>query len=69
MENNPNPISDRKKALLQDTGEIDLKSYKNRIAICGNCEHYTFTKQCSKCFCFMPIKARIKSMKCPIGKW
>lgn len=69
-ENKPNEISEKKKSLLADTGEIDLLSYRQRIDICNKCENYVkITKQCNICFCFMPIKARMKGMSCPINKW
>jgi hypothetical protein len=69
-DNKPNPISERKQALIIETGEVPLKSYRERIEICEACENFvSLTKQCKKCFCFMPIKARFIGMKGPIDKW
>lgn len=42
----------------------------DRMKICLQCEHFFKpTKQCKKCGCFMPIKVRLRSHKCPVGKW
>lgn len=52
--------------------------YKQRLDVCrGNtrkgipqCEHLAFTNMnCGLCLCFVDVKARMKSMKCPINKW
>ena len=50
--------------------------YKKRLEICkGNDEYYPCEyyepklARCKKCGCFLKIKAKIKSMKCPIDKW
>jgi hypothetical protein len=40
-----------------------------RLAICGACEHFTLLKFCSQCNCFMPVKTKISSKKCPLDKW
>ena len=40
-----------------------------RLAICRECPHLWKKKICKKCGCVMPMKARIKASKCPIGKW
>ena len=53
------------------------KQYKERLRICEGCEFsrvaFNIKKVkglgCSKCGCFMNIKAKLKRMKCPIGKW
>ena len=39
-----------------------------RIQTCRECEHYTMFI-CKQCGCLMPVKVRIKSSACPIGKW
>lgn len=41
---------------------------QTRIAICRECEHYTMMV-CRQCGCFMPAKTRIRSSRCPVGKW
>lgn len=41
-----------------------------RYAICLECEEFRrWAKQCRVCKCIMPIKVRIPSMACPLGKW
>jgi len=46
------------------------KKSEERFRVCEACEY--FNEQyllCEKCKCFMPLKARIDSAKCPLGKW
>ncbi len=40
-----------------------------RMGICQKCEHLQRLSICSQCGCVMPIKVRIPTMHCPIGKW
>lgn len=41
-----------------------------RYDICLQCpELIKITKQCKKCGCFMNVKTKLESAKCPIGKW
>lgn len=43
---------------------------EKRISICESCPHFIKKfSQCDKCKCFMRIKSKVKSAKCPIGKW
>jgi len=49
--------------------EPDRESVE-RMKMCLQCEHFFKpTKQCKKCGCFMPIKVRLRTHKCPVGKW
>jgi len=41
---------------------------QQRIAICRQCEHYRMYI-CGQCGCFMPMKTRLKSSRCPINLW
>ena len=44
--------------------------YKDRITICNSCDFYRqWAKQCKVCKCFMPLKARLTTTSCPMGKW
>lgn len=44
--------------------------HKERMSVCQTCEHYnTSTSQCKICGCFMPIKTRSTTSKCPKGYW
>ena len=50
--------------------ELPLPLSQGRMKICVACEHYiSFTKMCSKCGCFMPLKTKLSFERCPIGKW
>ena len=47
-----------------------VQSYADRIAICETCEHYRpWLSQCTRCGCFLALKARLVSQHCPVGKW
>jgi hypothetical protein len=44
--------------------------FEHRLSICNSCVVFRkTTKQCKACGCIMPLKARLKDAKCPIGKW
>jgi hypothetical protein len=40
-----------------------------RFEICKQCPDLMALNMCRYCKCFMNIKTRIYSAKCPIGKW
>jgi len=43
---------------------------EKRLNICMICpELISLTTQCKKCGCFMSLKTKMESAKCPIGKW
>lgn len=55
---------------LQEKETLQMPGARERYQICQKCDKFWPTiKGCSVCCCFMPVKTRIKSMKCPIGKW
>ena len=39
-----------------------------RLEICHSCPFYE-NKRCSKCGCFMEVKASLVKAKCPMGYW
>jgi hypothetical protein len=39
-----------------------------RLDLCVACE-YLINNRCLKCGCFVEVKARLATSKCPIGKW
>ena len=39
-----------------------------RLGICSSCE-YSINHRCLKCGCFIEVKTRLGTSKCPIGKW
>lgn len=48
----------------------DEELQNSRLDICKACPHFLeLTSQCKKCGCFMNAKTKIRSAKCPIGKW
>ena len=54
-----------KRILLHDQTIID-----RRWAECQGCEHLIkLTSSCKKCGCFMKVKTRLATARCPIGKW
>jgi predicted Zn-ribbon and HTH transcriptional regulator len=59
-------ISNRiKNVLLHDQDIID-----KRWSECQGCEHLIkATNQCKKCGCFMKVKTKVATARCPIGKW
>ena len=40
-----------------------------RYETCKSCPSYSMLKICAECKCIMPLKVKIKSAVCPIGKW
>ena len=40
----------------------------SRLEICGSCEHLS-EDRCSKCGCFVAMKASWSSEECPVQKW
>jgi hypothetical protein len=47
---------------------VDSDERARRLAICQLCDHYD-SGRCRKCGCFMNLKARIATAKCPVDKW
>jgi hypothetical protein len=50
------------------------KTYEKRLSICNGCEFYDPSGwggrgKCLKCGCCTSAKAKLKTEKCPIGKW
>lgn len=43
---------------------------ESRLKICLDCEYlWKITRQCSKCYCFIDGKTKLKTEECPIKKW
>jgi len=43
---------------------------QQRYNICKLCDNLrSITKTCKICNCFMPLKTKLLSSECPIGKW
>jgi hypothetical protein len=39
-----------------------------RLETCSSCE-YLLNKRCLKCGCYIEVKTRLGTSKCPVGKW
>jgi hypothetical protein len=39
-----------------------------RLELCSSCE-YLINNRCLKCGCFVEVKTRLATSKCPISKW
>jgi len=50
---------------------VDPITYKDRISKCNECPNLTEGHACALCGCFMPVKARWATSKCPDtpAKW
>ena len=55
--------------LLRKENWTEEEVYAKRIEICGECSHFTKTRQCDLCHCFMDMKTRLENAYCPIRKW
>lgn len=42
---------------------------ESRYEICQTCPSFTILKTCKECGCIMPLKVRLRSSECPLGKW
>ena len=61
---------DTARRLASDPSRVTNGIKQERLAICGNCEHYnTNAKICKLCGCFMELKTSYSNMKCPKGYW
>lgn len=47
---------------------VTVGQYRQRLKTCQPCEHRVGGK-CLQCGCWVQIKARLPSEKCPEGKW
>ena len=46
------------------------EEYHARYSKCKSCDRFDDVfKRCKECSCFMPIKCKISSMKCPKDYW
>lgn len=55
--------------LNPDTPYIPESQSAQRLSVCESCPRYMATKQCSLCFCFMPLKVTMLNAKCPEERW
>jgi hypothetical protein len=45
-----------------------LAQAEGRLSICRECASY-HSGICSECGCYMPLKARLATAQCPLGRW
>lgn len=58
------------KHLLNNMDNVNEDIAISRISICESCEFFDKNSvRCNSCGCFLKIKTRWASEKCPIGKW
>lgn len=49
--------------------ETEKEILEKRMTECNNCEDMRSDGRCAKCGCYMQIKAKWDSAKCPVSKW
>lgn len=62
-------IAGEAKAILSGREPVTAEEKMRRLAICEKCEFFTAQRRCTKCGCFMDVKAGWRAAKCPVGKW
>jgi hypothetical protein len=66
-------ISDRTVIPVGDTVSLNFFASEEviteRNALCNSCPSYSRLKICRECGCIMPLKVKLTSAVCPIGKW
>lgn len=48
---------------------VSAEVKESRLAICLDCDQLNIWGQCRECGCVMPLKVRVPSARCPLGKW
>lgn len=67
--------ADSAKTLAKDVIEgndllVEDRVFHERMGICSQCPKYIKqVNQCGECGCFLAIKAKGTSFKCPLGNW
>ena len=47
---------------------VEQATFITRIATCESCPFFS-DRQCTKCTCFMDVKAWLSTSRCPVGRW
>ena len=55
--------------LLRPARYTDAATQRRRAVICATCPNKTILNRCKKCGCFVALKTKLKTEKCPEGKW
>jgi hypothetical protein len=65
-----NAIKEKIQDNVNDPGFFASKELQEqRENICKSCDSFTTLNTCKECGCIMPLKNKIKSATCPLGKW
>lgn len=48
---------------------VSEEEFKNRFAVCIECEKLEYGSTCMLCGCIMQVRARLADGKCPAKKW
>ena len=62
-------IKDTAARLLADPTIAPRAVAAERLRVCEGCPHYTQSKTCELCQCYMPLKTTMANMKCPLDHW
>jgi hypothetical protein len=62
-------IEQEAKAIAKKEPSLSKEESDRRFDICKQCRFLINGKKCSKCGCSMKLKSRLRTGKCPIGKW
>ena len=62
-------IKDTAARLLADPTIAPRSVASQRMGVCESCDHFTKSKTCEICQCYMPLKTTMSNMKCPLDKW
>jgi hypothetical protein len=46
-----------------------IENSDERFDICKKCDSLNHMNFCTQCACFMPVKVKLKSSFCQLGKW
>ena len=56
--------------MSEDSKEVKKLTSDEKYAICKACENLSIKyNTCKLCGCYMPLKTKLPTMKCPAGKW
>jgi hypothetical protein len=67
-------VGSMKKWAKSGFSKVNNKEFKKRLDLCKSCEWwdsegFAKTGRCMKCGCSTQAKLRLKTEKCPVGKW
>jgi formamidopyrimidine-DNA glycosylase len=63
-------IDSAKTVAAGNTVNVEGDVANKRKAICESCTAYNKVQQrCTKCGCFIAVKAYLRAASCPLGKW